>query len=526
MMNNVVSSPTSPKYSPQKTLFSPPKSPSAPLKSPTKSPRDISCYSSPSKRSFQRYARSITKVLSPNIVSTAKKPPPRLAVLSSAPTLSPKVKLSERISYGLLPVTEEQRRTYVYVAYVLKYKQPSDSEELISVAAEIAKDVQMNTTVVHRMLRRAQNDADAIIKRKPGSGRASKLTQENEGLTAAALALNCGTTPRLAADICNAVNKKKMGDEFIDGVHTISRNTLIRTLRKYTDVYSHAILRRKTGSRNPGSDWAVARKVCSEMRLKQIEAGKLFMEGKLTFAEARDFALGAPPIFEDAIAYADESHTKAVLSGSAEHSGSNSRRQYRVAVDVSTGKLCRCCNRGQLPRRKVLVKPKYDNECRACYIVCAPKDYDNPDPNKRWERTGKFLEPFSYTNKTLKSKKQFDLCMKQAMERVRTLKRKGWEPYSNAPDPFVARYIISYKELKEKLNQQHLSNDDRTKYKELKQFYADNYPDLEIIENKLENKVLCDWEHEKLTCMLPHFAEKKGTKLVRLQLIFVIWCYI
>jgi hypothetical protein len=120
----------------------------------------------------------------------------------------PKVKLSERVSHGLLPVSEEQRRTYVYVAYVLKYKQPSDPEELVAISSEIANDVQMNTTVVHKMICHAQTEAESIIKCKPGSGPKFKLSLENEGLTAAALALNCGTTPRLAAEICNAVNQK------------------------------------------------------------------------------------------------------------------------------------------------------------------------------------------------------------------------------------------------------------------------------------------------------------------------------
>ena len=40
-----------------------------------------------------------------------------------------------------------------------------------------------------------------------------------------------------------------MGDDFIEGTHTITRNTLLRTLRDYTDVKVQAILRRKTGSR-------------------------------------------------------------------------------------------------------------------------------------------------------------------------------------------------------------------------------------------------------------------------------------
>jgi hypothetical protein len=241
------------------------------------------------------------------------------------------------------------------------------------------------------------------------------------------------------------------------------------------------------------------------MHLKQFEAGKLLMSTKLTYSEARDFANGAPPIFEDAIAYADKSHTKAVLAGSAEHSGSNSTRQYRVAVDESTGKLRRCRNQGKLPRHKVLVKPKYDNECRACYMVCAPKDYQNQDPGKKWDRTGKFLEPFSYTNKTLKSKKQFDLCMKQATERVHNLKRKGWEPYADAADPFLARYI-PYKKLIQQLNNTFISNEERQRYIDLQQFYAKYYPDLERIEDCLDNEFLHDWEREKLTGSLPHYS--------------------
>ena len=152
------------------------------------------------------------------------------------------------------------------------------------------------------------------------------------------------------------------------------------------------------------SSWAKARRDLSQQRINQFEAGKKMDEPNgISFAEAMELAGGAPPLFADAIEYADEMHTKAVLVGSAGHAGSNSKTQYRVAFEASSGRLKRQSQGGVIPARRVLTQPKFDKECRACYMFASPKDYQNPDVSKHWQMTGVAFEPFSYTGTVIKS---------------------------------------------------------------------------------------------------------------------------
>jgi hypothetical protein len=251
------------------------------------------------------------------------------------------IKMSDRVNNGLYYVNEEMRRSYVYLAYVYRFGAAHDKDDVGNICKVISSKIGMNKQTIHRIINKIPAEGPNVIKCMDGSGAKKKLEKNNPGLQAAMLALNAGTSPRMAAEICNSVNRKQMGDEFVDGTHTITHNTLLRTLHAYTDVKVQAILRHKTGSQKADLKWAQACRKFSEQRICQFTAGEKLDKGEVTFAEAMQLAGDVPPLHPDAIQYADEMHTKAVLVGSAGHGGSNSKTQYHIAFDVKSGKLCR-----------------------------------------------------------------------------------------------------------------------------------------------------------------------------------------
>lgn len=98
------------------------------------------------------------------------------------------------------------------------------------------------------------------------------LSDDNAGLIAAAITLNSGIPISVATEICNAQNE-------LEGV-TVCRNTLMNSLRKYTDVDLVSTLRRKTGSKDEESVWAKARLIFALQLMKQIKAGELIDMGE------------------------------------------------------------------------------------------------------------------------------------------------------------------------------------------------------------------------------------------------------
>ena len=170
---------------------------------------------------------------------------------------------------------------------------------------------------------------------------------------------------------------------------TITGVTLVKTLRDYTDVFRHSVLRRKTGSRDTTSPWAKARVARSKCTLDSFEYGKLLEEGVVPMEFLADSDIH--PLYMDAIIFTDQSHMRAVPAGGNGHDGSTSRQQWRVRVEPSTGIPNK---RGKIPERKQQIVVKYDSQSMGCYSICMPK---NQDP--------KFLPTFYYTGKKCLPKK-------------------------------------------------------------------------------------------------------------------------
>jgi hypothetical protein len=104
--------------------------------------------------------------------------------------------------------------------------------------------------------------------KRKGADHKHRLARNNEGLIAGAPALNGLVSPKMATDICNTVNKKAFPEEF-EAKYKISRNTLMSTLKFYTDFETVSILRCKTGSKDPASKWPIARVVVTTQMVEQ-----------------------------------------------------------------------------------------------------------------------------------------------------------------------------------------------------------------------------------------------------------------
>lgn len=83
------------------------------------------------------------------------------------------------------------------------------------IANQLNKEIGVSVNTVKRIFKECQDgNAVAAHKQKEGSGAKRKLNKDNPGLLAAAMALNVGAPPNLAAETCNTVN---IGKDLKDG---------------------------------------------------------------------------------------------------------------------------------------------------------------------------------------------------------------------------------------------------------------------------------------------------------------------
>ena len=163
-------------------------------------------------------------------------------------------------------------------------------------------------------------DGDRYAKKnQKGGGCRHKLPEDNEGMIAGAAALNGSASPSMATEILSTVNKATYPDQNLK----ICCNTFMWMLRAYIDFEDVAILRQKTGSKDPESDWAKARVVIATQMKEQIELGQQIDNSETTLQQVFDDVEKSnmpPPIFLDAILYGDENHCTVSIGG-AGHDG-------------------------------------------------------------------------------------------------------------------------------------------------------------------------------------------------------------
>ena len=337
------------------------------------------------------------------------------------------VKMTQREDAGLIPVSLEQIRSYIAGSFIFRYKEPETtdwSEHAKELSIEIGVDTRTIYSVFH-MLKETRDFTEATTM-ADRSGRPTKLKSDNPGLVAAACALNMGVSPNQAVHVCNSVNRNKFeknenGREEEEPV-TISKWTLLRTLRKFTKVFHQRVLRRKTGSRDVESNWAKARLQRCLMTKEMFKMGEALDKGEITWQKIRQVDL--LPLYLDGIVFVDQSHVRAVPAGGTGQDASMARHQYRIAVNPKDGRLD---PHGVLPERRTQIKPKYNSHSQGCYAICMP--------------AGKpmFLETYNYTGKKMGSVKTGEAAWKVEVVRVKGLRRE-WRQHNDTANPYLSRY--------------------------------------------------------------------------------------
>jgi hypothetical protein len=208
------------------------------------------------------------------------------------------------------------------------------------------------------------------------------------------------------------------------------------TLKEYTDFESRAVLRQKTGKKDPTSDWAVARLTIAQQMIEQLQLGMQLDSNEITYHDAYKNPDAPPPIFPDAVLHVDENHTVASLGG-AGHNGSFANKQYFVAVDKSTGALLRKSEGGVVPQRRFRVVAKYTTEARGAYGVCCPTINGQEKPQ--------FMKTWDYTGKMLVSYKVWKQEERREMAYRRTSNYGGWKAYKGE-NPYEERYGDNWEE--------------------------------------------------------------------------------
>ena len=214
---------------------------------------------------------------------------------------------------------------YCFVAFVQRYNKPDESE-WGPITQILANEVAVDVRTVKGIFQHAKSGNKEPWKQANGKGRHRKLEVDNKGLLAGALALNTGVSPEMATAICNETNEYNP---------KICRNTFLQTLADYTDVESRATPRRKTGSKDDTSEWAVALFVFAKQLLEKYRLGNEVDKGTIKREDCK-----FPPIHNDAQLSANENHVQQTIGGNG-HTSSFSSRQYFVSMDPSDGRLKR-----------------------------------------------------------------------------------------------------------------------------------------------------------------------------------------
>ena len=329
------------------------------------------------------------------------------------------------------------------IAYQERFEEPIENEWNEHVKM-LQSEVGGEASTIRRVWKEAAAGNISCVTHKKGAGRPKKLDKSNEGLKAAAFALNTGVPPTLATTICNEVNERALRQQGVTDedellASSVCRNTLMRTIKSFTDVCLTAVLRRKTGSKDPNGAWAQGRFQFASQMKEQFRLGEQINEGKIARADCAD----VQPLWMDGILQVDESHTTCTIAGQGNR-GSCGNLQHRIAIDPSTGELKRVRDGGRMPKRRQRAQPKCDKEARGCFGVACPVINGVEKPT--------FMTPFDYAEKKMVS-------VKKANEKVATVnaqcskwKGKGakeWRPYNGTDEPFKERYGDNWlKEMK------------------------------------------------------------------------------
>jgi hypothetical protein len=158
-------------------------------------------------------------------------------------------------------------RIYIEMAYTVQLSEPPENE-WGNIAPTLSSKMGVRPATIIAVFKKCQSGKPNPEKQKPGAGCIAKLTADNKGRVAAALVIITGGLVQQATNMCNWQNAADSFDV------TVTRNTLMNSLRRFADVDISTVDCRKTGSKDPNGAWAVARSVFAAQMASQYAYGE------------------------------------------------------------------------------------------------------------------------------------------------------------------------------------------------------------------------------------------------------------
>lgn len=305
-------------------------------------------------------------------------------------------------------------------------------------ANELAADLNLHRNTVTSLLIRIsekKQSTQELLRRKHDGGRKMKLSRDNPGLESAALASNTGMSTHLATQTCDGVNKRHFGNKWNDEEHSVTRNTLMRTLHIHCTAEKTTARRRKQGRRDENSDWAIARRCRCLMTKEMLKLADKVQRGEMTLRECIK-QLNLRPLCVDGISFADQHHQKQVIASGNGHKRSMKNKQWRISV-AADGLSAKHGHGASLPKCREQIKEKHSVEMRVT-AHCATRAVNGV-------REGRMLPPHNHTRRKLMSHSTWCTAHNAEIKHVRELTvsaraRHGFTAEQTAlPSPCLAR---------------------------------------------------------------------------------------
>ena len=339
-------------------------------------------------------------------------------------------------SFGFKPPDEQDIRTFIKVLWFYEFNCPAKEEwrEDGGIIPYLRDRYGIDPRVTSAALEMISEGKEPA--RKKGSGRRHKLNDDNEGLTDAIMAINCGMSPAMATCICNTKNRMNnptMSDADFKSEHQVCRNTLMSNIYYYADVEDRAVPAVKTGGdKGPNSKWARSRVVFTKMVQAQEKTGDEWLAGDKSAKSIANLYIkhGIHPLVRFALVQMDEVHTDAALTGST--TSTHSKRQIKISFDKNTGKPAKKSDGGVMPADKVRAVAKYGSQAKCMLMAACPKD-------EKGNEFPQMLDTWWYTTQWVLSPEDWDAKVLVEYEYRREMDSMGWGPYKGE-NPYFERY--------------------------------------------------------------------------------------
>ena len=279
-------------------------------------------------------------------------------------------------------------------------------------------------------------------KRREGGGRKQEMSDKDSGLNAALRIKGSG-----GGIATRAVNVKRT----IEGKKIVSESTVRRNFRSSFEGEVHNQQSKKTGKKDPGSDWAIGRfGLCRELKARGIDPKKMSLNKRgipvrrirpnfrAMYLDAGKAELKIPVRkvnTMEGILFVDQKHAKVVFGDGS------GKKQCRCYVDPNDhSKPMRKADGGELVPYDDRLKAKFPQEFRGAFGFTT-----------KWVNglgyRGFVMEPYEYTGKRMLGPKKFAAMVNAEISRVKKLvsytknqKGEGKWGCDHAENPYLAKY--------------------------------------------------------------------------------------